>query len=618
MNGQMAYSTMSTSNLWSPKATIPGTPSRGLAPDTAPTFISDGNLLYLFARGKDNELYETVKSGNGAFSSWSQWTYDARVLGRISAGVTHPPINILTGVAQASEIHVAFVSGTDSVLYRSFYLNGVVSTTHEWSGVSDGTVGTDGASTVGVALRRTNAVEMWWGHSGIRGGRTWAVLGTRTASGSDGQVTDISNVVYFDYAFQVSYSLRTLAGSTITFGALQLKHARFRPGASDDGFERVVFSTSAPAAPLPSELRIYRNLLVMAYADMNGIVRYSRWDTADPRTPWVGGSAIGLGQQAGGRPAMATINVRSSINDFKKRGFGNDLLAAIRGSGFADTQYFFTNFSQEVARLEVGGQIGIFNAYTTLGELSDGTPVTSCPVPPYSVTPTHVSLSSEGRPVLSEIGDELWMLPNWLSSHIFLEAGRLAWSDKSPYFTNYRSSLAPLVLMCDNPNEFVSDFGSTWIRVYDDNWAIFQEFGHQLAGAIGFHDDSSGPNQNDANRSGISLDALKQGYTLFGTSSNSCANVPRCVGFTDLQYEWLNAPGNAPSRQHHFLYVVLDYIQRGDELRQWIQDDIDGTNTATQGHTGERYLLQQKYQWILWNIFKGVEFGQAGLLKTAF
>jgi hypothetical protein len=180
-------------------------------------------------------------------------------------------------------------------------------------------------------------------------------------------------------------------------------------------------------------------------------------------------------------------------------------------------------------------------------------------------------------------------------------------------------SFAPL----DNGNEFVSDYGSTWVRVYDDNWFIFQEFGHQLAGAIGLHDDNTGPNQEDASRSGIPLDALNQAFTLFdGTSSDECPpSAQRCVGFTDTsafgdsRYEWLTSP----SRQHHFLYIVLFYVKSGDALRQWIQQDIDGTNTATQGKTGERYLLQQKYLWIRQNIFRGVEFGQeGGVLKTVF
>jgi hypothetical protein len=106
---------------------------------------------------------------------------------------------------------------------------------------------------------------------------------------------------------------------------------------------------------------------------------------------------------------------------------------------------------------------------------------------------------------------------------------------------------------------------------------------------------------------------------LFGTSSDACPNAARCVGFTDQKYEWYKPDSNnAPSRQHHFLYAVLYYIGRGDEVRQWVQQDIDGTNTAIQGKSGERFLLQQKYNWIRWNIFKGVEFGQAGVLKTPF
>ncbi len=103
-------------------------------------------------------------------------------------------------------------------------------------------------------------------------------------------------------------------------------------------------------------------------------------------------------------------------------------------------------------------------------------------------------------------------------------------------------------------------------------------------------------------RAGIPLSALTSAFTLFGTrvnadcfggsGSNTCPSG-RATGFTG---EYSNY--DVTSRQHSFIGAIRNYFTDGDQMRSWIQQDLQQSDT----------LLQSKYNWIKDYVFRGIEF----------
>jgi hypothetical protein len=614
VGGDLLVTSTFDAGQWGPPRSVAKLPPGGLATETTPAFLSDGKLLWLFARGRGGDIYRIATDGQ-RWGAWSPLFLDRAATGPFSVAFTRPASDVPSPVSEPVTLHVAFQSLGDTIEYRRIDVSTNRSIgSRRWDGAREVRLASDGQGTLGAAIRYARSVRVEATSRNARGAWAWRDLGARGAFGDAGLVFDMSNLVFYDGAFQIAYGISSSDNPEFGGGyEFALRHARFRPSSADDGMVRQIASfTPAAAGVVQASLAVYRNRLVAAYRDEKSFVRWARWDTADPVRPWVGGASGGIIGVSGGsypdktsaRPVLIPFNGRSPNKDWRQAGWGDDLLAVRKGfDGFDETTLFAANFSRETARQEVGRQMALFEGY------DPGT----CAL---AREPTvRVNLSSENRPVLTELGASFAILPDRMSGSIFRKiAEEGACGKGSPYFqppcTNVK---LPVVLTCGEI--FVNTWSSAWVPM-DSDWArLYEELGHILAGGLGFHDSKSLPIDADAARTGIPLSELVRGAGLFGSESGRCpAGSGRCVGFTDRTYEVFGSP----TRQHHFLYLLIDYVLKGSVVRKWAADDLAGRNTTGLVFSWQASLLQQKYDWIRKNLYQGVEFSRDGAPATKF
>jgi hypothetical protein len=340
---------------------------------------------------------------------------------------------------------------------------------------------------------------------------------------------------------------------------------------------------------------VYRNKLVAAFTDVSGQVHYARLDTADPYLPWVGGGVVRTGDATVRRPALGQLNRRSYLAtaDYGLPNFGEDLFAAVVEE--ADQSVSYINFSRAIFLNESTAQLSFWDSNErTDGNICQGD----------SGDATLISNPfTDGRPIYSEVGFNIWMLPDWLSSHIFQDAGERGCLDGnvSGRFPPPCSSTGYPVIYRPSGGIFICH--GVWVTQADRYIRVWEEFGHSLGGMLGFHDNPPGPAQWNEDATGIALADLNEGFNLFGESLGaSCplgvdatapGNPGRCRGFTGYAGNY-----DTGTRQHSYMYVIMYYLWNGDLLREWIERDLDvGVD-----------LLQRKYNWIRDHIFHGLEY----------
>ncbi len=363
-NGLVAYTSTGVPDGWGPwkilgpePGTIPLDPAFYADPKTPPVLVRDGNTLRLFVRGRDDNLYETHKVHTGDWSDWKAFTTDGRVRGRISVAITDAD--------GSSTIHVLHASEDRTVEYRSFDPQGTqVGPVHLWKDAWEGTVATDGVNEVWVVIR-TDTRRLLVEKKNRPWSSPWHPVTSRLADGNQGEIVDLSNMVFFAGAYHVAYSARYRCDDVSPIYCRALFHTRIRAGLSDDGYIRTLAFYSTSQSHPQATLLVYRNRLVMAYRDEQGWVRYARWDSADPTTPWVPtpGEKVASGRTYH-RPALATFDTglpsRWALTRSANDEFGNDLIAAITTP---TDEIAAINFSRAVFKQYLEA-IGVQVAYT--------------------------------------------------------------------------------------------------------------------------------------------------------------------------------------------------------------------------------------------------------------
>ena len=582
--------TYTSGNIWNSWRQVATAPVQ-FHPAIRPVFALDGGTIHLFAAGKDRNIYHSYKTTSATnWSAWQALTSGGPLETDSTTSIAWKRFHaVLTRNSGAGlEIHVLY-KAPSQMAYSRFSETGSLLASETVSG-DDGAIGTNGAAEVWLAVRKSPALVVY------RKTRTsywpsFQMVGERAGANTSLPVYDVSNLVFFDNAFHLAYTVLTVP-NTSTYPAIpyvySVQHARFRITALDDGYTRPIAKSILIGTLPQAELCVYRNKLVAAYNDYNGAIRYARLDTANPLTPWIGDMAInnGLSSAVSGRPSLAAFNTTS---------IGNDLFAAATtgsvsaGSGTVS----LVNFSREIFRITVGRQFAI---YTSNSDSLN-------PVCGY-VAPTLESMASENRPVLTEIGYGLWSLPDWLSGTVFQTWGRqICWKGQDAiqklagwYNPPCGDATRYPVVVMGLERPFLCN-GSIWIGQTNDYRRVFEELGHELASALGFSDQG----RTTPAISGISSTALADGYKIFSERVGTCSGSTRCRGFTGIAGNY-----DAGSLQHSFLYIIYYYFSDGDTIRTMVSDDLAAKDD----------LLQRKYNWVKQNIFRGVEFKSGNALLT--
>ncbi len=606
--GCVYYSSTDSPGGWTPWQSI-GTTFRA-DPSTPPVIIRNGNTLYLFVRGDDDNLHVAQKTG-GNWSGWTGLTTDGSVRGRISVALTN-----LSGGRNLLEFHVVYRSENNAkkptVVYLRFNSGWKQQGPGEtWQNAIKGVIGTDGKNEIIAGIikgDRTLSIE-----KKVRQASRWNQfdqIGGRIAD-----IFDVSNIVFYAGAYHLAYSTSYVSNPEFGGGHVNaIDHTWIPRGQVDMGHVRTIADYTPKGNSHPkTTLVVYRNKLVAAYRDQDGFIRYAYLDTADPSWPWIGREIVDKGWKAGGRPVLVAFDRRRTLSGsyYENNNFGNDLFAAITGQGL--NAIGFINLSRAVFIKEVNSQFAIYNSRT--GVTCKGQGRADSPV-------LVADITGDGRPFYTEIGYVFWTMPNWLLGDAFKETAIRACMDKNssgrfdpPQGGSCKDVKYPVMIGIRGQGGGALNICSGIWHYNDSDYRNFwEEMGHALAGhRLGFHDSGTKkflkdkgkpyyPARENERLTGISRSVLKDGDTLFGKGvrgDRKCyygtAPGGRCRGFTGTGGNY-----DVGTRQHSFIYTVLYYFADGDRLRQLVQDDLSAGVD----------LLQRKYNWVRDNIFRGVEFSK--------
>jgi hypothetical protein len=544
-------------------ATVGLGPTGGFARETSPILLRSNQDVHLVARGADNNLYSSHRTGSGPFGPFQALTSDGSVRGRVSAAVT----------GSGSVLHAVYPSGGGNVSYRRFQ-NAVQIGAQTLAGFDDATVGSNDDAHIVVVARgyyRMDALR-------ATAGSGWTF---ETMAHLARDVLDISNVAFMGGAFHVTYAQRTLTDDVSNSysydvyhlsipltqrGATYLTVGKYRPLASGGAFVA---------------LSEYRRKLVTAWTDADRGVHVARWDNLDPTLPWISEGSIGKAS-ALGRPVMAPSNTRVRLyrEEFSMSRYGDDLFVA----GLDGGHVVFANLSRSVMRRDIDASFKLYDNESFASCFAQNDPNAPHPIP---------DLWADDRPLVTELGYNLWMLPNWFVGRLYPGvaadhcnrgggSGRLDPPCSSQKF--------PIIFKPDGGLTYCND-SSAWVNRDSIAMAIWDELGHASTEPLGINDESTGPTDVHATRSGIPLTELRTAHAMFNELVGTCVGPDRCPGFTQ-QYA-------STSREHSFLYTVAWYITDPEALRSFIREDLAGGST----------LLSRKYEWVKRNIFRGIELG---------
>ncbi len=619
--GCVYYSSTNSPGGWTPWQSI-GSSFRA-HPSTPPVIVQKDNTLYLFVRGKDDNLHVAHKNREGYWSGWNKLTSSGLVKGRISVAITR----MRGGGRDVIGFHLLYRSENSAkkptVVYLRFNSNWKQQGPGKiWQDALEGVIGTDGERDILTVIRTVNQ-ELLLVRK-VRQASRWIQfqqVGGRGVSGAGVGIFDISNVVFYAGAYHLAYSRSYVSNPEFGGGHVNaIEHTWIPRGKVDSGLVQTITDYTPEGNSHPkTRLIVYRKKLVAAYSDPEGFIRYAYWDTADPATPWIGNEIVDKGSRTKTRPALAVFNRRDTLsgNDYNNNNFGNDLFAAVKEDG-ADT-IGFINFSRAIFIKKIDAQLAVYNSMTG----------TVCTDQGKANSPVLVAdIARDGRPFYTEIGYVFWTMPSRLLGDAFKKTAEKACKDRAgsgrfdaPQGGACKDVRYPVMVgILSDGGESINICSGIWHLRSNDYKGFWEEMGHTLAGhRLGFHDSGKKkelkgkgkpyyPTRENEKLTGISLSALKEGDTLFGKGvrgDRKCdygtAPGGRCRGFTGIASNY-----DVGTRQHSFIYAVYYYFSDGDQLRRWVKEDTKAGSI----------LLQRKYEWIKKNLFKGVEFGKDNELKN--
>ncbi len=571
--GELRFSTSAKPGVWSTWQSISSPPTDGFHRETAPILHRVENTLHAYARGSDNNLYHSQKTGSSN-SSWSGWNVvidDNSVRGRF--------LIASTGGSGVSTNHHLIYQTSEGTRYVRMSSSGILNL-KDWPKAVEGVVAGNGKDEITVALRYEEKIVF----ETAKQASGWEFDKAKSLSRD---IFELSNLVFYKQAYHVVFSTRELLDDVSFSYQYRLRHAWFEPDNDSIGIRNVdTYDERGSIHPRPA-LLAYRNKLISAWNNPHGKILNARWDNSDPLLPWVEGGSLGGGWSSY-RPALTSFDRRPYITnpEYASGNYGNDAYAVSTGKQ-GNSRIKFLVMSRAIMRKDMQAE---FTLYNSRSDTLD--PV--CRTPSATNGPVKVkNLWDEERPVLSEIGYNIWMFPHWLIEHLYSNFTVFMCGTDGPWGAESTPCLEKKLPIYLKEKGGIFNCGGAWINQDDKHIRIWEELGHYFSPALGFGTVMS-PTEETATRTGIALDELQDGHSLFKAETGSCQTAsPRCTGFTGIGGNY-----DVDGIEHSFIYVIYFYLNRGDELRTFIQEDLAKDSS----------LLLNKYDWVKNNIFNGVEF----------
>lgn len=577
--GELRLAESTSPGEWATVSVPPGPPPHGFDPNTSPVLVREGEELHLLIRGADNELYHSVRRNSNPWSSLTQLTSDARVLGEFS---------VATGTVSGQvSIHVGHYAGEDRVRY--IRMVGGTTTSRYWNNARQIQIGQVSDSEILVTVLYRNGYGIYANDDYSRPNLFRPIHEVRPRSMET--LSAISAPTRFAGRYHYMLIERAPADDFSDEQFYTLFHISVTerpPAAPTEVVRRYIGPSGSPS--LSVELIHYRNKLVTLYTDTKRRLHYARLDNADPHSPWIHGGQLGR-LQSNGNPSLALFNGRLALDatDFRYQQYGNDLFAvATPDTGAGSRGVSFLNVTRVIFQRELDRQFALLDDAKNVGGDAE------------EDRPRQMNLWMDERPVVTELGYLLWTLPNWIAETQFQELARRFCEDGTWTVENTNGRVScdtePKLPVIVKPSGDIFIYRGVWHVYGDDYMRLFEEVGHYLAAVFGFEDRGPRPGSAIADRTGVSIAELRAGYTLFGENVGGTSPTGRAPGFTGFGNNY-----DKTSRQHSFLYLVYYYLFDGDILRNFVSTDLA---------SGED-LLARKYNWVKSNLFRGVEFKSA-------
>jgi len=541
-------------------------------------------FVYVYYRGQDNNLYRIQRfQGEWADEPFAL-TNDGSVQGRMS----------LCHVADI--VHCVHVAGPSVVRYRSGNpYNFLVK--HEFAGALEGTITNQSETTSGtvLVLRYPNKVTVY---KAVQTGN-WLPEEVATKSYAYG-TSDISNVVHLDkklvlpaveYDHHVLVDSRSARADTAGLAPHELQHwlIDVDPEGTDHHTLRIpVAEYGATTGTTLSSLAAYRTKLVAVWRTASGGVSNARLDDADPALPWITRERIRYELKPDERPALYAHDHLPYLAFEELRtgaaNYGNDLYAAASQRG----KVMFEGLSRTWFQELVDDEFMLFHSPVSDGCAGDGEP--NAPV-------RLGAASGIDSPYITELGFGSWVLPDWLIRGQWRKVAGYMCTTHPDWQTKGRTPLPcgtarmPVIMKEVGGIYFCA---GPWMNYYVDHTVYWEELGHYLTFPMGICNEECAMPTEENTLTAIPLAARREAHSLFqeGTTT-SCGDMSRCPGFTGTSDKY-----DMTGREHSFIYMVDGYINRGPQMRAYIQQDLAGGST----------LLRRKYNWVRDVIFRGVEF----------
>jgi hypothetical protein len=562
---------------------------QGFHTKTAPELKAFQSRLHLFARGTDNNLYYLSRFRGNEWGEKIQLTEDGKIRGRISVALSSADFIL--------KAHVVHVESRNSVRYLQINLsNRTIEKSESWEGVIDGTVGTNEINEVAIALRKEHTCQVYL----LRNTDGWTPHLVETTNWKF-KNTDLSNIVYYPKlaifprkTFYYHFTLESIDTDKQDEGgyySYNINHILVSDDLNDVAFNTLSLPITAhrnrsTEVQTRSVMSKYRDKLLNIRRHTDNNIRYARWDDADPTFPWITSPTVGFEVNTDYRPTAAAFNKRDFFQGqdqiYFSDNYGNDLFVAATG----ESAILFENFSRTIFQHFTHREFTLYE-YDQTG----GCPTQSDPNPPVAL-----NALSDNHPYITELGFNQWMFPNWFIEGYYKELGEYfcetidEWKTMGRTNEPCNSVKLPVIF---KPAGGLYVCRGAWVNKSSDNKAIFEELGHYMTHLMSICDVCELPDAFNEQKTGIQQVALERAHALFAEDIGTVPAVPRKIGFTGIGGNY-----DATSREHSFIYAVYYYLYRAEEMRGYIQADMDAGNT----------LLRRKYLWIRDNIFRGIEF----------
>ena len=347
-------------------------------------------------------------------------------------------------------------------------INLALVTSVDWSGCVEATITAVGSDTVDVALRFENRFEITLAERSSG----WTFRDPRVIYTDSYEMSDL---VFFDDAYHLVYAHPKPLDDVQPSFVFELRHLWINFKSQDSQVRAIDRYTPEGDVHAVPALATYRDRLVTIWTTSSGYVNAARWDVADPQLPWIVYRDIGWGsgklrpRLIVPNPSLSSTSPSLSSALYTSPNYGHDLHAAVLSKASPSVPTFII-LSRAIMRQDISDSFALHDVASS------------------SATPVRIwNLWNDDRPIITEVGFNLWMFPQWFIQRLYPNVVMWMCDDTG----NWGPTLAPCatrrlpVNIQNYPYAGLFNFHGAWITPDSSSIRASEETGHYMALALG-------------------------------------------------------------------------------------------------------------------------------------